>query len=201
MPRPSRFTTDDVLDAALAAVARSGPDVAMAEVAVQLSGPVGSIYHRFESRNDLLVRLWLRSVRRFQAGLFRIVDRDSRAGRPVDTTLVALARQVPAYCRHHPDEAMALTLFRQQRLIEECPETLRPEIESLNDRVDALARTLTRARYGSATRRRLGLVELATRVTPYGLVRPYLGRPVPRVLDDAAGAAARAILALGDPQR
>jgi AcrR family transcriptional regulator len=173
----------------------------MAEIAAQLSGPVGSIYYRFDSREELLVTLWLRSVRRFQAGLFRIVDRDFRAARPVDTTLVSLARQVPAYCRHHPEEARALTLFRHQRLVEECPDALRTEVESLNDRVDALARTLARARYGSATRRRLGLVELATRVTPYGLVRPYVGRPVPRVLDDAAGAAAQAILALGGPRR
>lgn len=216
VPRPARFTDDTVLDAALACVARQGPVVAVADIAAELDGPVGSIYHRFSSREVLLVRLWLRSVERFQSGLFRIAAqsesvkagsaqadsvqadpaRDDRAR--ADRVLVDLALHVPRYCRDHPDEARALTLYRQDRLLDDCPAPVRNAVRSLNTDIEALARRLTRQRFGSAARDKLQLTALATRVCPYGLVRPYLGRSVPLVVDPAVEAAASSILALGD---
>jgi AcrR family transcriptional regulator len=193
VPRPARFTDDTVLDAALAVVARQGPAVAVADIGAELGGPVGSIYHRFSSREVLLVRLWLRSVARFQAGLFAIAD--EALGERV---LVELALHVPRYCRDYPDEARALTLFRQDRLLADCPESVRDAVRDVNLELESLARRLTRQRFGSAARAKLRLTVLATRVCPYGLVRPYLGRAVPPLIDDAVEAAAISILALGD---
>lgn len=123
-----------------------GRAAGISAIAAHLGGGVGSIYHRFGSREEILARLWLRSVERFQAGLFAVAARAD--GDPHDT-LVRLAGHVPAYCRAHRDEAVAL-------------------------------------------------VELATRISPYGLVRPYLGRAVPRRVDEAVAVAADAILRLGD---
>lgn len=68
----------------------------------------------------------------------------------------------------------------------------------MNTDLQALTRRLARQRHGSAARARLRLVHLAVRVGPYGLVRPYLGRAVPPVVDEAVEASATAILALGD---
>ncbi len=80
----------------------------------------------------------------------------------------------------------------------ECVPTYTHEVASLNDDVTALARRMVRRRYGRIARTLLDLVVTATRTAPYGLVRPYLGRPVPDLVDDVTEAAADAILRLGD---
>ena len=193
MPRPARYTDDDILDAALACVAGTGPRVSIADIADRLQGPVGSIYHRFPSRDVLMVRLWLRSVRRFQAGLLDLAD----ASDP-HQALLAMARHIPQYCRAHHNEATGLTLYRQSRLLVECPDQLRPAVATMNDDVTALTLDMTRRRYGRSTQRNLQWVTMATRVAPYGLVRPYLGGPIPRHVDEATTAACAAILRLGD---
>ena len=197
MPRPARFTTDDILDAALAGVVKDGPRVSVSDIADHLQGPVGSIYHRFPSRDALMVRLWLRSVERFQAGLAPLaVIPDAHEA------LLAMARHIPQFCRVHQDEAASLTLFRQDRLPDECPDELRDAVATMNDTVAALLADVTRRRYGRVTKRHHHCVRMATVVGPYGLVRPYLGGPIPPLVDDATIAAADAILNLGDqPQR
>lgn len=193
MPKPARFTDDDVLDAALARVADSGPRTSVAEIARQLGGPVGSIYHRFSSRDVLIVRLWLRSIRRFQSGLVELAETAD-----AHEALIAMAMHVPQYCRAHPDEAVGLTLYRQDRLLLDCPVELRDSVSTMNDALIALGMDMTRRRYDSGSPDKLQWVAMATQVTPYGLVRPYLGQPIPREIDAAVAAAADAILRLGD---
>ncbi len=194
MPRPARFTDDDVLDAALEAVRHVGPGASVQDIAARLGGPVGSIYHRFNSREELIARLWLRSVRRFQAGVFELEQHQADA----HARLVLMALHVPRYCRANPDEATALTLHRRSRLLQACPPGLEQEVTDVNNALDTMTRRLTRRRYGSTRRALLDLVVQATRIAPYGLVRPHLGGPVPPPVDDAVAAAADAILRLGD---
>ena len=91
-----------------------------------------------------------------------------------------------------------MTLFRQVDLVEDCPPELADRVEHLNDDIWTLTRRLTRERFGRADRRRTDLVLMATRIAPYGLVRPFLGGPVPVLVDEAVEASATAILACGD---
>ena len=193
MPRPARFTDDDILDAALACVRSAGPGVTVADIAAQLDGPVGSIYHRFASREVAMVRLWVRSVQRFQAELFKLAEVSD-----AHQALLAMAVHIPRYCRAHPAEAVSLTLYRQDRLLMDCPDQVHASVETLNEAVAVLSDDLTRRRYGELTPRRRHWVSMATRVAPYGLVRPYLGGPVPDQVDDAVAAAADAILRLDE---
>jgi hypothetical protein len=53
-------------------------------------------------------------------------------------------------------------------------------------------------RFGNTRRRSIDLVLTATRVSPYGLVRPHLGTSVPQLVDEAVATTADAILRLGD---
>lgn len=194
MPKPARFTDDDILDAALGGVAAGGPQVTVADIARELHGPVGSIYHRFASREVLMIGLWLRSVRRFQAGLFELAShRDPHHG------LLEMALHIPRYCRTHPNEASCLTLYRQERLLLGCPDQVRAAVEHLNDDLLALVREMTIRRYGCDSPDSLTWVVTATRVAPYGLVRPHLGGPIPPQTDEAIAASSDAILRLGDP--
>lgn len=195
MPRPSRFDEDDVLDAALRAICRRGSDATIGQVAGELGGPVGSIYHRFGSREEIVARLWVRSIRRFHAALLPVLEGDDS-----HAALVAGARFVCSYCDEHPDEAIGLHLSGQERLLRapDLPPELRDDIRTINDGLEERTRALTTRRYGRASARAVGRVHLATRVLPYGLVRPWLGRPVPADVVEAAGAGADAILRLGD---
>lgn len=189
MPRPARFTSEDVLDAALAAVAGHGLEVTIAMIAKQLNGPVGSIYHRFESRDEILIRLWIRCVQRFQYGYFQ-------AARGICTyeSLIACARFIPRYCNDHPDEAVGLTLFRQERLLGSlAPGPLRDQVVGLNDELATLLTSLARDLYGDDPEA-IERVNLAVRIVPYGVVRGLVGKAIPPRIEGAVVAAAESIL-------
>lgn len=191
--RPARFSADDILDAAARAVRRHGSGVTLAQVARELGGPTGSIYHRFASREVLLVSLWLRSVRRFHVGLT-----DAYALSDPREALREATIHVPRFCRDHPEDALAMTLYQQRVLRTGAPESLRPQVDAINDDVDARLRALVPARYGQASADGYRLVMVATRLSPYGLVRSFVGGPVPVWLDEVCVAAAEGIMSLGD---
>src|SRR6516165_1285896 len=67
MPRPSRFSEAQILDATAAIVAADGPGAAtIGAIGNVLKAPSGSIYHRFASHDVLLGRLWLSKAAFFQ---------------------------------------------------------------------------------------------------------------------------------------
>jgi AcrR family transcriptional regulator len=193
MARPAKFTDDQVLDAATAAVATFGPSVTIAQIASAMDAPVGSIYHRFESRDHLLVRLWLRSIGRFHAGLLAA----AREG-DADQALLHSALHIPRFCREQPATSLTMTLFRQQRLVRNPPSGLETQVATVNAAVDAALADLVRRRWGRSSERRHRLTVTAVRQSPYGLVRPYVGGEVPSWLDEVVEASTMAILRLGD---
>ena len=195
MARPSKYTADDILDGALNAVALHGPQTSVADVSSAIGVTTGSVYHRFGSRDELFARLWLRSVRRFQAGLFELAEQED-AG----LALIDSAVHVVRYCRHHREEALAMTLWRQPALARTGPEAVREEALHINDDYLSVTRALVARRYGRVTPRRMELVTAACQAVPYGLVRPHLaeGTEIPRWLDDVVRTAAGAIVGLGD---
>lgn len=193
MARPAKHDVSSLLDAAARAYLEHGRAVTVADVGRAAGAPTGSIYHRFGSREELLARLWLRSVERFHVGFAQACALpDAREA------VVAAARHIPAYCRAHPVDAYAMTLFRQSQLVATGPASVREEAATINDGIGQIAEELGARRYGELTERRRELLRTATRLSPYGLVRPYVGGDVPGWMEDAAAAAAEAIAALGD---
>ncbi|GAB10856.1 putative TetR family transcriptional regulator [Gordonia araii NBRC 100433] len=196
MARPSKFSAEQILDAARDVVFSVGKDASVALVAAELGGPVGSVYHRFASREELFVALWVRSIRRFHVGLLDALD----DGSPADAVL-ATAMHIPRYCRLEPAEAAAMTLYRWERVRQAPPQRYADEVETLNDDVFAAMARLCTRRYGRATERRRRVLDIAIRQSPYGLVRPYIGPGsdgVPEWMDEVVVTASRAIAALGD---
>lgn len=203
--RPPKFSEDALLDAALVVVARDGKAATTADIAAAVGGGVGSLYYRFANREVLLLALWVRSIRRFQ------VDFLAAAGSSRDPgeALTAAAVAIPRYCREHPGEARALTLFRHEDVMARleagddelaaCPDDLREAVRGLNDKVFAVMGELTRRRFGSLEP--LKLVRIAVQQTTYGLVRPFLGAgagPMPAWLDEVVVAMVPAALAVAD---
>ncbi|MYW01943.1 TetR/AcrR family transcriptional regulator [Streptomyces sp. SID3343] len=193
MGRKPRFTEDDFLDAVLRITARDGAGaVTIAGVAAEVGAPVGSVYHRFASRDLLLARLWVRTIRRFQEPFVAAIsDEDPVVG--ADRAVSA----VLAWVRAHPAEAGVLLLYRRDDLVTRWPDELGPELVGLNDAAGAALRDYARARYGRAGTAQVERVTLALVDIPYAAVRRHLaaGRPHPASTERHTLAAARAVLA------
>ena len=192
MPAP-RFTHNGILDATAEEVLQRGTAVTIGDVCRRLGAPSGSIYHRFPSREELLVRLWLRSVRRFHEAYLAAGD-----GEDPERALVDMALCVASYTAQHQAEAVSMTLFRQSRLVDTAPQPCQDEVRTVNDTLHARLAELAQARYARVTPRRLTLVRVAAIQCPYGLIRPYVWTAIPDWMTGAIEASSRAVLGLGD---
>jgi AcrR family transcriptional regulator len=73
--RPPKYSSEQILDAVLEVLKRTGPaDLTVAMVSDVLGAPSGSIYHRFDSRDALVASAWLRTGERFAAQLTRALQ-------------------------------------------------------------------------------------------------------------------------------
>ncbi|MDO4651456.1 TetR/AcrR family transcriptional regulator [Corynebacterium durum] len=193
MARPVRFSSDDILDGTARTLALRGKNLTMSDIAQEIGGPTGSIYHRFASREELLATLWIRSIKRFHVGLITAYTLPDP-----DTAIQSAAVHVVTFCRDNPQDALAMTLFRQTRLANDGPDNLRSDVAHINDSATQALSELAIRRFDTPSNHHLELLTLATRQCPYGLVRPHIGSDIPTWLDAAAATSAAAIAKLGD---
>lgn len=193
MARPAKFTEDQILDAALQLVAAGGPRSAtMAAIAAAVGAPVGSLYHRFPSRELLLARLWIRTVHRFQHGFI-----EALAGADVDAAAVDAALHAVTWSREHLAEARVLLLHRREELAARWPDELGDELARLNDGARAAMREHARRRFGSDDEVHLQRLAFALADLPYAAMRRYLaaGEPPPASVDRLVVTTCRCVLA------
>src|ERR671918_929405 len=132
MARPAKFTSTDILDAAARLIAEGGPRLATVNtIASDLGAPTGSIYHRFASRELLLARLWIRTIRRAQGGFL-----EALAIPDLYEAARTAATHIPRWSREHLDDARVLLLYRRADLAARWPEELGEELASLNVQVE-----------------------------------------------------------------
>ncbi|MGF6888262.1 AcrR family transcriptional regulator [Nocardia sp. GAS34] len=183
MGRPAKFTRDRILDAAGALAAEGGAaSITIASIAARLGGPVGSVYHRFASRDLLLSALWLRTVERFQEGLLAALAADD---------LERAALHTPRWCRENPVDATLLVLHRPEDLVPRWPDELAGARAEVNTRlIDALRAFVERNRGIDDTSVLFAVVDV-----PYGAVRRHLlGREtIPTRLDELIITTCRAV--------
>ena len=195
MPRPAKFTEDQILDGALRLVADGGPGAAtISGIAGMLGAPVGSIYHRFESRDFLLARLWIRTIRSFQGGFIEAPGTED-----LDEAALGAALYNVDWTREHLEEARVL-LYRREELAERWPEALGEELASINADVEAALMNHAVRRYGegadaAAVRR----VVFALVDVPYAVGRRHLiqDEPPPLLAGELVTETLRCVL-LGD---
>ncbi|MCL2850048.1 MAG: TetR/AcrR family transcriptional regulator [Micrococcales bacterium] len=194
MGRPAKFTDDQLLDAAREVVAVHGVTATVAQVSAASGATTGSVYHRFRSREELLVRLWLRSIERLHERLFEVEAEHDDPGE----ALVALAVETARYSREHPAEARAMTLYRHERLVHTAPQVLHDRVVHLNDGVFAMLGRLAAQRFPTAADDPHLVRRVFTCVIGlcYGLIRPYIvaATPIPVWLDDVIARAVAAAL-------
>ncbi|MER7362428.1 TetR/AcrR family transcriptional regulator [Nonomuraea wenchangensis] len=193
MARSPSFTHEQILDAARDAAYEHWRSATVGHVTALLGAPSGSIYHRFPSRDVLFATAWIRSVKAFQAGLTTAADTDE----PIEA-IVRTALWIPAFCRRHPRDARMMTVFRHADLVATGPPQLQDDLRHLNDPVVAHLRRLTERRYGRITPHGMEVIALACRDSPYGIVRPIIGEPIPAWIDDAVRVTSTALAHLND---
>jgi AcrR family transcriptional regulator len=198
MPRPELHPTDSILDAARGVVLDQGLSAAtIAAIAESSGAPVGSIYHRFGSVDDMLTEMWIRAVRRSQERFAAAAEQDD----PTEAA-VAAALSVYDFCVEHPADGRLLLSYRPEDLAgARTDPRQRAELARLNDPVATVVKDLARRLYGRASRKSLDRVIMAVFDLPHGAVRRPLinGETLSPQRRDAVEAAVRAVLADASP--
>ena len=186
MGRDARFSREDLLLAA-AGEAAMGRPVTIQALAAASGATVGSIYHRFGSREEILGEAWLLAVRSFQSVFVPAVDAAADARQGVEAALT-----VPRWSRENPDLASLLTLRRQEDFLDErTPAHLRREAAAINKFALKVVGDFAARSGRSALQCRMALIAV-----PYGAVRMFLPKQTPPAeIDGMIAAAYRGVMA------
>ena len=183
MPRTARYRGADMLAAATRLAADRGPEaVTIGAISAVTGAPVGSIYHRFESRDLLVAEMWLSTIETFQVGYLGVLGAEPT----VNSGLLA-ALHIPAWVREHPAEARILVLHRQEDFVgAEWPSSVTARARDLNTAVMARIAAFALAVLGSDGPPAVARATYALASSPTGAIRRYVAarqRP-PDVIDD-----------------
>lgn len=167
MGRSAQFSEQDFLAAAERLAAEQGPGaVTIAAVAAAAGAPTGSLYHRFGSRDELLARLWLDTVKRFQSGFMAALAADDG---------LAAALHTPRWVGFNPLPARLLLLHRSSDFnAGHWPAQLQARADAQAAALRRALASFVRRRYGRNSAAALARVRLALIDLPYAAVRPYL---------------------------
>ena len=179
MGRLSTFEDREIFAAVGAKLAGAGR-MTFQTIVQETGVSVGSLYHRFESREGLLARTWLDAVRAFQARFI------SELGSGGDDAGERAALATPRFCRDDQARAIVLSCCRSSEFVSDAtPEALREEVHEVND-----AATLAVRRYAKQTGFSLEALRFGLVAFPLGAVRLYLPQQaVPKAVDSYVAAA------------
>jgi AcrR family transcriptional regulator len=144
MVRILRFPDDAFINAAIDLVAEGGPGAAtITAIARRVGAPVGSLYHRFDSRAAVLARAWSR----IHGGFVDRLAPPLEAGRGLDAALA-----IAAWAREDLRQARFLLLNDADTVLDEVPPAAeRQEIVAQEQALDrAFLGGLTTASDGTA---------------------------------------------------
>lgn len=159
MGRRSRYDEAEIIAGAKHVSAQVGPQkLTIAAVAERAGVPVGSIYHRYGSRDEILATVWLDLVEEFQEHFLAPLEAED----PVRGGLAAV-RYVCDWVSGHPREARLLLLHRREDFASAgWPASCRRRAEGLASRA-----TASLSRYGA---RLIGKSPAALREVQFALV-------------------------------
>jgi len=193
MGRKPKFAREEILAAALELAAAGGPGlVTVAGLAGAVGAPTGSIYHRFESREQVLAELWMQVVETFQRvfmASLELATNVSDAGR--------IAVELVAWTRAHPNEARLLALHRRQDFVAGTwPSGLVTRARALEPALGAALQSFAKRAFGRADATTLLRVRFALVDAPLAAVKPFIvaGKTPPRALDSLVADVTRAAL-------
>lgn len=181
MGRKSTFEDASVFAAVGASFMHRG-DARLKEIVADTGVSIGSLYHRYGSREGLLAEAWLDALGAFHEMFLTALTSDNGdAGE-------AAALATPRFCRAERNRAVILACCRKSEFIsKDAPAALRRKVDNANEEVAAAIKRYARSNGYSLLSCRLGMVAF-----PLAAVRMYLPeRPVPGTLDAYVRAAYR----------
>ena len=191
MARPRKHDPDLILDAARGLVLSDGPRAAsIGAIAEASAAPVGTLYHRFSSRDGLLAEMWFRALERFQASY---LTEAAKTKDPVEAG-VAMATSIVRFARTNPGDARLLLSLRREDVFAADPGH-QTRLDAMNAPLLEKVRDLARELYGRAGKREIGRLTLVVVDLPHGAVRRYARESeMPAWLEDEVADISRALL-------
>lgn len=193
MAPPQKHDTDRILDAARTLVLRDGPRAtSVAAIAHESEAPVGTLYHRFGSRDGVLAAAWLRALEGFQSRALAAAAHPD----PLEAA-VAMAISQVSFAREQPEDARLLLTLRRDDLLDAAPDDLfRMRMDAINAPLEATLAALTKAIRGRADARALDDITRAVVDLPNATIRRYVrdSRKLPSWLEHDVASAARRLL-------
>ncbi|MCB9479430.1 MAG: TetR/AcrR family transcriptional regulator [Deltaproteobacteria bacterium] len=195
MGRSSKYSKEQIVTSAAELIAEGGVQAAtMTAIAKRSGAPIGSLYHRYPSREALLAELWLDLIEQFQAGLTSTLDGDPPLEAAVATALYAVR-----WTREKPVESRVMLLFHRRELMQsdDLPGELAERAAKLEPQLGEMLRGFCRRYWGEVNSANMERARLAILGIPAESARSYLerGKTPPALVDAWVERACRAVLA------
>jgi AcrR family transcriptional regulator len=181
MARIAKYDDNQILEAATKLIAADGPAAAtMAAIGAVIGASNGSIFHRFQTRDELLGRLWLSNAQIYQDSWTQaLLEPDARkAG-------LEVALSWPNIVRAEPEGARIMLLYRRQDfLFDGWPTDMKDEAEQLQRQVKEALTAMTQRLFGCQTASARRATAFALIDIPSAAVRRYVDErtaPPPQV--------------------
>jgi AcrR family transcriptional regulator len=178
MGRKAHFKRDEFMDAAMRMVVEKGPGaLTVSALAKGMKAAIGSVYHRFPSRDVLLAEAWIRIVESFQQEFLEALEKDG----------LQAALNTIRWVREHPLEARILLVYRREELVSgPWPEHLKGQVVCLSRELDSGIRSFAKKQFGNAGKETLRRATFALVDAPLAAVRRYLqdGESPPAIVDE-----------------
>jgi AcrR family transcriptional regulator len=193
VPRPAKFTPDAILNAAAEIVAARGAGATtMGEIAAKLGAPSGSLYHRFQTKDELLGRLWLQKATFFQNAFARTLDEVDPRKAAVEAAL-----SLPRTVRADFAGARIMLLHRREDFMSGgWPKPMQEEAARLGQQVRDVMNEFTSRLFNANTKATRLTTHFAILDVPFAAVRRYVSAnevPPPEI-DRLIATAVNAIL-------
>jgi len=166
MGRKAYFKNEEFIDSAIQIISEEGLGaLTIAGLSTRVTAPIGSVYHRFPSRDALVAELWLYIVESFQNEWLNILQTDG-----LQATLYCLQ-----WVRSHPNEASVMLLYRINDLTSgEWPKDLQKRALRLSRELHEGVASFTKKQFGSVTKEYIDRTLFAIYDAPMGILRRYL---------------------------
>ena len=187
MGRRAYFTREEFIDAALELIAVNGPAaVTMSDLAHHINAPIGSVYHRFDSREVLFAEAWITLVESFQKGFLEILERDG----------LEAALYTAQWVRSHEKVRRVLLYYKCEDLISgDWPDEMKERALQLARAFNEGIRDFTKRFFGRVTTKTRQRAQFALINAPVAAVRQYLNaEEIPPLVDELIRETYRAVL-------
>ena len=166
MGRKAYFNSVEFIDSAIKIIAEEGLGaLTVAGLATRVTAPVGSVYHRFPSRDALIAELWLNIIESFQGEWLKILQTDG-----IKAMIFCME-----WVRNHPNEARVMLLYRIDDLTSgEWPENLKKRAQKLSGELQEGIAAFTKKQFGRVTKENIDRTFYAIHDAPMGILRRYM---------------------------